>query len=735
MSAEKQYCIPEIWGGIECTINRVNNIFNDQLEYSRHYYREGDVDAIADLNIKKIRYPILWERHQPAKDTAIDWSWIEKQLQEFRNKNIDVIAGLVHHGSGPAFTHLLDDQFPFLLADYAGKVAQKFPWVNYYTPVNEPLTTARFSGLYGAWYPHEKNDQHFIQMLLNEMKGVVLSMKAIREVNPNAQLVQTEDLGKIYSTPLLKYQSDFENERRWLTYDLLCGKVTKDHSLWDYFKWLKIPEQEFNFFQEHICVPQVFGFNHYLTSERFLDDRVHLYPSHVIGGNGRHRYADVEAARVDIDEKTGIEVLLNEAWERYKQPIAITEVHLHCHREEQLRWFKYIWTACNNLKAKGVDIRAVTAWALLGSYGWNRLLTEPGGDYEPGVFDLRNGSLRPTALAKFIKEINQPDGNLRELSSDDGWWQRSTRLIYSTTEIKTQMFCSPKHDAPILIIGKNGTLGKAFANICKQRFLNYKLLNRTECNICDISSIESAIASYQPWAIINAAGYVRVDDAEKEFDRCYQDNTLGAVNLAIITHKHGIKLITFSTDLVFDGNKRSAYLEDDATNPLNVYGRSKVKAEDAILKLNRDGLIVRTSAFFGPWDEFNFVHWVRRNLLESESITVAKDIFISPTYVPNLVNATLDLLIDDEKGIWHLTNDGEITWADFAYEIADRFDLNRHYIRAIPHAEIRFPAKRPSYSVLSSKRGIHLPSLEHALRRYSYEEIFFDSNRFNKKIA
>ena len=82
-----------------------------------------------------------------------------------------------------------------------------------------PLTTARFSGLYGFWYPHERDDRAFAQMLVNECRASVLAMQAIREVNPRAQLVQTEDIGKVYSTPLLAYQAEFENERRWVTLD------------------------------------------------------------------------------------------------------------------------------------------------------------------------------------------------------------------------------------------------------------------------------------------------------------------------------------------------------------------------------------------------------------------------------------------------------------------------------------------------------------------------------------
>ena len=111
---------------------------------------------------------------------------------------------------------IVDEDFPRKLAEYASKVAIQFPWIKYYTPVNEPLTTARFAGLYGFWYPHLKDEFHFLTMLLNQLEGIVLSMKAIREINPDAQLVQTEDIGKTHSTPLLQYQADFENHRRGL---------------------------------------------------------------------------------------------------------------------------------------------------------------------------------------------------------------------------------------------------------------------------------------------------------------------------------------------------------------------------------------------------------------------------------------------------------------------------------------------------------------------------------------
>jgi dTDP-4-dehydrorhamnose reductase len=426
---------PEIWGGIECTINRVGNTFRDQLDYCGHYTRAGDIERIAELGVRALRYPVLWERHQPVKNQVIDWSWTEQQLQKIHISNMTPIVGLVHHGSGPAYTNLLNDNFASGLAAYAQQVASRFPWLEYFTPVNEPLTTARFSGLYAFWYPHHKNAYSFAVMMLNQVKAIVLAMQAVRRINPAAKLVQTEDLTKIHSTPLLSYQACFENERRWLTYDLLCGRVTPEHPLWNYFLYLGIKESQLYFFIENTCVPDIMGLNYYVTSERYLDEDLDAYPMHSHGGNGKHVYADVEAVRVK--NPAGIKRLLLEAWDRFHLPMAITEAHLHCDEEDQGRWFKEIWDACCLLKQTGVPVKAVTAWSLLGAYDWCSLLTKEELRYECGVFDVSDKVLRPTLTANLIallaggKPCNNP------LFDEKGWWHHNSRLIKSNDPIET----------------------------------------------------------------------------------------------------------------------------------------------------------------------------------------------------------------------------------------------------------------------------------------------------------
>ena len=288
----------DLWGGIECTVNRVGDRYFDQLIKNGHHDRSDDLDRFAELGITALRYPVLWERTAPDGLSSANWQWPDERLERLRRLKIRPIVGLVHHGSGPVSTSLADSAFSDRLADFAYSVASRYPWLTAYTPVNEPLTTARFSGLYGHWYPHERDDVAFYRMLLTQCRAVVLSMQAIRSINPNAQLIQTEDMGVTYSTAPLRYQAAFENHRRLLSLDLLCGRVDPRHPLWRHMVQAGIKERDLEFFTDTPCEPDIVGLNYYLTSDRLLDDRLERYPAWSHGGNGRDRYADIEAVRV-----------------------------------------------------------------------------------------------------------------------------------------------------------------------------------------------------------------------------------------------------------------------------------------------------------------------------------------------------------------------------------------------------------------------------------------------------
>ncbi|MGG6293895.1 family 1 glycosylhydrolase [Leptolyngbya sp. AN02str] len=737
----------EVWGGIECTVNRVGDRYFDQLERNGHATRMDDLDRFAALEIQAIRYPILWERVAPHGLEQADWQWADQRLLRLDDLGIRPIVGLVHHGSGPRETSLIDPAFPDKLAQFATAVAQRYPWVDSYTPVNEPLTTARFAGLYGHWYPHGRDDLSFAKALIHQCRATVLAMQAIRQINPRAQLVQTEDLGKILSTPLLAYQAEFENGRRWLSLDLLFGRVNADHPMWSYLQWIGVEADELLWFAENPCPPDLIGINRYVCGDRLIDERVHRYPPHTHGGNGKHQYADVEAVWVCAEGIYDHVSLLKDVWERYQTPIAITEAHLGCTREEQMRWLREVWQVAQTLRRDGVDFRAVTIWSLLGTYDWNTLVTREDGFYEPGVFDVRSPQPRPTALASLVQSFTKGQEYSHPVLDLPGWWQRSQRLRYPPVRFSTQaggwvdaepdqVVRSPEMKLtrtpgkaanasmrPLLITGATGTLGQAFARFCEIRGIPYHLLSRQELDITDKDSVDRGLAELRPWAVINATGYVRVDDAEREPHLCYRINTEGATLLAQACAERNIGMVKFSSDLVFDGNRAAPYVESHEVAPLNVYGQSKAIAEQQVLLAHPDALVIRTSAFFSPWDAYNFLTIALRTLEAGKPFVAASDAVVSPTYVPDLVNVTLDLLIDGESGLWHLANAGASAWADLARDVATLAGLDSTQVHALPARDLNWVAVRPAYSALGSERGILMPPLDKAIARYLHERI------------
>ncbi len=490
----------EMWAGVECAVVRIGDRYIDQVERNGHAGRLDDLERIAALGVRTVRYPILWERTAPGRIEDADWTWADERLGRLRELGIRPIVGLVHHGSGPRHTSLVDPAFPDGLARFAGVVAQRYPWVEDYTPVNEPLTTARFSGLYGHWYPHGRDDGTFARALVVQCRAVALAMAmaVIRTVTPGAWLVQTEDLGKTFSTPRLSYQADWENERRWLSLDLLCGRVGPDHPLWGYLRGAGgIAAAELEWFRARPCPPDLLGINYYPTSERYLDENLERYPSWTHGGNGRHAYADVEALRVCSPRLVGHRPRLREAWERYRLPIAVTEAHILCTREEQMRWLAEAWEAATGLRREGADIPALTLWSLFGAYDWNSLLTRDANFYEPGVFDLRAPRPRPTALATVGRQLaagRRPD---HPVLAVPGWWRRPTRLTYghgqasdpagATGPVSAGRDAPARayHDGrpgarPVLIVGAHTPLGRATARLCALRGLPYHLLTPDE---------------------------------------------------------------------------------------------------------------------------------------------------------------------------------------------------------------------------------------------------------------
>ena len=712
----------EIWGGAECSFVRVGDRFSDQFALAGHDGRSDDLDRFASLGVRALRYPISWERMMTGR---IDWDWAARRLDRLAALGVRPIVGFVHHGGGPLPEGLLDPDFAPRLAEFAHAVAKRFPWIDAYTPVNEPLTTARFSGLYGIWHPHRRDDATFVRGLLHEVEGTGQAMRAIRAVRSDAQLVQTEDVGKTHATPLLDYQADFENERRWLSFDLLCGCVDEQHSLIGYLRSAGATDLELESLRARPCPPDVLGMNYYITSERFLDHRLHHHPAIEHGGNGRHAYADVVAARVRQEGAIGPSALLREFWTRYHLPVAITEVQLACTREEQLRWLLDVWHGAHAARNSGVDVRAVTPWALLGAYEWDSLLTEARGTYESGAFDLRAPVPRPTAVARAIKALAATGNFTHPVLSAPGWWHRPDRYALPA-------FSAPRTGpawaqatplkqpiaAPVLVVGARGRLGRAFLSACSARAVRAVAITREDGDLTQQTQAGLVLARHRPWAVINCAGFTGIDAAESELAACERDNVMLATTLGDACRQHEVKFLTFSTDQVFDGEADQPYVESDAVRPLSVYARSKHEAEQRILALASGALIVRPGALFDPTHEKDFVARIVHQLAGSKPILATADQIVSPTSLKEFVNAALDLLIDDETGLWHLANSGGASWFDWAREVARLAGHSVDRVQRAAASTLGWTAPRPRFSALRSERGDLLGPWQQALSRY-----------------
>ncbi len=271
---------------------------------------------------------------------------------------------------------------------------------------------------------------------------------------------------------------------------------------------------------------------------------------------------------------------------------------------------------------------------------------------------------------------------------------------------------------PVLITGANGTLGEAFRAVCSSRGLACRATSRAQLDITDECAVGAALDEHQPWLVINAAGYVRVDEAERDAERCRRENVLGPMALAERCRAAGVLLACFSSDLVFDGRKRAPYEEGDEPAPLGVYGRTKLEAEGRVLEAHPEALVIRTSAFFGPWDRHNFLTRSLADLVAGREVRAAMDVTVSPTYLPDLAHACLDLAIDEARGVWHLSNVGATTWADLARTAARLAGLSERGVVGVPSRALELRAPRPVFSALGSARGAILPPLESALHRF-----------------
>lgn len=268
------------------------------------------------------------------------------------------------------------------------------------------------------------------------------------------------------------------------------------------------------------------------------------------------------------------------------------------------------------------------------------------------------------------------------------------------------------------IVGKAGILSKAFQRFFDARGISYKVSSSQECDVANEHHLEKFAKDESFTHILNCSAYTAVDLAEKDQDRAFAVNATGAEHLASLAKKRNVKLIHFSTDYVFDGKSKAPYKETDKVNPLSVYGKSKERGERLIQEMLPGSLIVRTSWVFSQ-DGHNFIKAMLKVMQEKDEIQVIEDQMGKPTYVEDLVVATLDIL--QESGVYHFANKDEVTRFDYAKEIFDALinigvKLKCKTILPALSANVVGYAPRPTYSVLDTIKIEKL--LKHPIRSH-----------------
>ena len=403
----------EIWASPEPTVARIDatNV-RDELAETGHERRASDIALLGMLGVAGTRYPVLWEKTAPEDPAKPDTAWARARLDALEQRSLEPIVTLIHHGSGPAHTSLTDPDFPEKFAAYAGAIAAAFPWILRWTPINEPLTTARFSALYGLWYPNRRDDSAFGHAIAHEALGMLLAMEAIRRSVPDAHFVLTEDLQSF--TPLHPSRTAdarHQDERMYLSIELVMGRVVPGHALYRYLhETCNLSSALLARIAERATPPELIGWNYYPNSERVLDSDADGTP--------------LDRPRV-VYEPGSISPrpLLAAAHERLNIPFGISEVHVNAGEDARVRWLVQRYDDLTALEEEGYPVRMLGAWAAFGSIDWDSLLTRREGYREDGIFAFAQAGERPrpTAVADAVRALARDERPA--LPEEAGWWE------------------------------------------------------------------------------------------------------------------------------------------------------------------------------------------------------------------------------------------------------------------------------------------------------------------------
>jgi dTDP-4-dehydrorhamnose reductase len=405
----------EIWASPEPTIARIDDTHSrDQLVETGHAARAGDIALLADLGVRAARYPVLWEMTAPHDPHRRDYRWAAARLEALASRGVAPIVTLLHHGSGPRYTNLLDPAFPELFAEYAAATARRFPWITGWTPINEPLTTARFSTLYGVWYPNRFDDAAFGRAIVNEARAIALASDRIRDVIPNATFMLTEDLQRfVAADESVAAYVEHKRQRMYVSCELLQGRIVDGHPMHRYLvERCGISAIELAECARRPHPPDVMGWNYYPYSERWL------------AGDGSGRAQNLGLVEV-APEQLDFRAALRAAHARLQLPFALSEVHVIGDEDERARWMLQRFADVVALQDDGLPIVGFGAWAAFGMVDWVSLLRSSDGVREDGIYTCVSAAETPqrTKVADVVTALAA--GTIPAMPARAGWWERA----------------------------------------------------------------------------------------------------------------------------------------------------------------------------------------------------------------------------------------------------------------------------------------------------------------------
>jgi beta-glucosidase/6-phospho-beta-glucosidase/beta-galactosidase len=369
--------------GIENSIPTIDGgrIRMDEMEKCGHYkHWRRDFDLVEELGIQFLRYgpPLHLSLVGPGR---YDWSFSDETLCDLRRRKVVAIIDLCHFGVPDFIGNFQNPDFPQLFADYARAFAQRYPWIQLYTPVNEMSICALFSGLYGWWNEQQRSDRAFVTALKHLVKANLLAMRAILDERPDALFVQSESSEYFHAkSPRAIGPAETRNARRFLSLDLNYGRRV-DSGMYEYLMDNGMTREEYHFFLDnnlkHNCI---MGNDYYQTNE------------HLVSDNGE---------TVPAGEIFGYAVITQQYYNRYQLPVMHTETNL-CEgpqADEAVTWLRKEWANVMRVRNNGVPIVGFTWYSLTDQVDWDSALRENNGNVNAlGLADL-NRNLRPVGIA------------------------------------------------------------------------------------------------------------------------------------------------------------------------------------------------------------------------------------------------------------------------------------------------------------------------------------------------